>query len=66
MKDIHLAGITPIKSLPMISIWQQGRRGRSSRFIERIRGSRRKSEKGIKIAVETIQKLKEIKSMSPL
>jgi methylenetetrahydrofolate reductase (NADPH) len=62
-----LAGITPIKSLPMIEYMAKNVAGMDvpASLIERIKGVDKKNQKkeGIKIAVETIQKLKEIKGV---
>jgi methylenetetrahydrofolate reductase (NADPH) len=66
-KTYILAGITPIKSLPMIEYMAKNVAGMDvpAALIERIKGVDKKSQKkeGIKIAVETIQKLKEIKGV---
>jgi methylenetetrahydrofolate reductase (NADPH) len=66
-KTYILAGITPIKSLPMIEYMATKVAGMDvpPAVIERIKGVEKKNQKkeGIKIAVETIQKLKEIKGV---
>jgi methylenetetrahydrofolate reductase (NADPH) len=66
-KAYILAGITPVKSLPMIEYMATKVAGMDvpAALIERIKGVEKKSQKkeGIKIAVETIQQLKEIKGV---
>jgi methylenetetrahydrofolate reductase (NADPH) len=62
-----LAGITPIKSLSMVQYMATKVAGMDvpEAIIERIKGVEKKKQKqeGIKIAVETIQQLKEIKGV---
>jgi methylenetetrahydrofolate reductase (NADPH) len=66
-KTFILAGITPIKSLPMAEYMATKVAGMDipAAVIERIKGVEKKKQKqeGIKIAVETIQKLKEIEGI---
>lgn len=66
-KTYILAGITPIKSLPMAQYMATKVAGMDvpDAVIERIKGVEKKKQKqeGIKIAVETIQKLKKIKGV---
>lgn len=63
-KTYILAGITPVKSLPMVEYMATKVAGMDvpGALIERIKGVDKKKQKqeGIKIAVETIQQLKEI------
>ena len=63
-KTYILAGITPIKSLPMVEYMATKVAGMDvpAAVIERIKGVDKKKQKqeGIKIAVETIQQLKEV------
>jgi methylenetetrahydrofolate reductase (NADPH) len=66
-KTYIMAGITPIKSLPMVKYMAAKVAGMDvpENLIERIKGvdkAKRKAE-GIKIAVETIQRLKEIEGV---
>jgi methylenetetrahydrofolate reductase (NADPH) len=62
-----LAGITPIKSLPMIEYMAGKVAGMDvpPAVIERIKGVEKKNQKkeGVRIAVETIQQLKEIEGV---
>jgi methylenetetrahydrofolate reductase (NADPH) len=62
-----LAGITPIKSLPMAEYMATKVAGMDvpAALIERIKGVEKKKQKqeGIKIAVETIQQLREVKGI---
>jgi len=62
-----LAGITPIKSLPMAEYMATKVAGidMPAALLERIKGVEKKKQKqeGIKIAVETIQQLKEIEGI---
>ena len=66
-KTFILAGITPIKSLPMAEYMATKVAGMDvpAAVIERIKGVEKKKQKqeGIRIAVETIQKLKEIEGV---
>jgi len=66
-KTYILAGITPVKSVPMIEYMATKVAGMDvpPALIERIKGVEKKNQKkeGIKIAVETIQQLKEIKGV---
>jgi len=66
-KTYILAGITPIKSLPMAQYMATKVAGMDvpEALIERIKGVEKKKQKqeGIKIAVETIQRLKEIEGL---
>jgi methylenetetrahydrofolate reductase (NADPH) len=66
-KTYILAGITPVKSLSMVEYMAKNVAGMDvpQAFIDRIKGVEKKNQKkeGIKIAVETIQKLKEIKGV---
>jgi methylenetetrahydrofolate reductase (NADPH) len=66
-KTYILAGITPVKSAPMIEYMATKVAGMDvpPALIERIKGVEKKNQKkeGIKIAVETIQQLKEIKGV---
>ncbi len=66
-KAYILAGITPVKSLSMIEYMATKVAGMDvpAEVIDRIKGVEKKNQKkeGIKIAVETIQKLKEIKGV---
>jgi methylenetetrahydrofolate reductase (NADPH) len=66
-KTYILAGITPIKSLPMAQYMATKVAGMDvpEAVIERIKGVEKKKQKqeGIKIAVETIQKLKEVEGI---
>ncbi len=66
-KTYILAGITPIKSAPMAEYMATKVAGMDvpAAVIERIKGVEKKKQKqeGIKIAVETIEKLKEIKGV---
>ncbi len=66
-KAYILAGITPVKSLPMIEYMATKVAGMDvpQALIERIKGVEKKNQKkeGIKIAVETIQQLKEVKGI---
>jgi methylenetetrahydrofolate reductase (NADPH) len=63
-KAFILAGITPIKSLPMAQYMAEKVAGMDvpDAVIERIKGVEKKKQKqeGIKIAVETVQRMKEI------
>ncbi len=63
-KTYILAGITPVKSLPMVEYMATKVAGMDvpQALIDRIKGVEKKKQKqeGIKIAVETIQKLREI------
>jgi len=63
-KTYILAGITPIKSLPMVQYMATKVAGMDvpEAVIERIKGvdKKKQKEEGIKIAVETIQRLKEV------
>jgi methylenetetrahydrofolate reductase (NADPH) len=66
-KTFILGGITPIKSLPMVEYMATKVAGMDvpAAIIERIKGVEKKNQKqeGIKIAVETIQKLREIEGI---
>jgi methylenetetrahydrofolate reductase (NADPH) len=66
-KTYILAGITPIKSLPMVQYMATKVAGMDipDAVIERIKGVEKKKQKqeGIKIAVETIQQLKEVEGV---
>jgi methylenetetrahydrofolate reductase (NADPH) len=66
-KTYILAGITPIKSLPMVQYMATKVAGMDvpEAVIERIKGVEKKKQKqeGIKIAVEAIQQLKEIQGI---
>jgi methylenetetrahydrofolate reductase (NADPH) len=66
-KTFILAGITPIKSAPMAEYMATKVAGMDvpASLIERIKGVEKKKQKqeGIKIAVETIQQLKEIEGI---
>jgi len=66
-KTYILAGITPVKSLPMVEYMATKVAGMDvpQALIDRIKGVEKKSQKkeGIKIAVETIERLKEIKGV---
>ena len=67
-KTYIMAGITPIKSVPMAEYMAAKVAGMDlpAALIERVRGVEKKMQKqeGIKIAVETIQQLKEIEGIS--
>jgi methylenetetrahydrofolate reductase (NADPH) len=67
-KTYILAGITPIKSAPMLEYMAAKVAGMDvpAALIERMKGVEKKNQKkeGIKIAVETIQQLKQIKGVS--
>ena len=62
-----MAGITPIKSLPMVQYMAANVAGMDipEAVIDRIKGVEKKKQKqeGIKIAVETVQQLKEIEGI---
>jgi len=67
-KQVHiLAGITPIKSLPMANYMAKKVAGMDvpDALIERIKGVEKKDRKkeGIKIAVESIQRLKKVEGV---
>ena len=66
-KTYILAGITPIKSLPMVQYMATKVAGMDvpDAVIERIKGVEKKKQKqeGIKIAVETIQQLREVEGV---
>jgi methylenetetrahydrofolate reductase (NADPH) len=66
-KTYILAGITPIKSLPMAEYMAAKVPGMDvpGAVIERIRGVEKKHQKeeGLKIAVETIQQLREVEGV---
>jgi methylenetetrahydrofolate reductase (NADPH) len=67
-KQVHiLAGITPIKSLPMANYMAKKVAGMDvpDALIERVKGVEKKDRKkeGIKIAVESIQRLKKVEGV---
>jgi len=66
-KTYILAGITPVKSLPMLEYMATKVAGMDvpAALIERFKGVEKKNQKkeGIKVAVETIQQLKQIKGV---
>jgi methylenetetrahydrofolate reductase (NADPH) len=66
-KTYILAGITPVKSLPMLEYMATKVAGMDvpAALIERFKGVEKKNQKkeGIKVAVETIQRLKQIKGV---
>ena len=66
-KTFILAGITPVKSLPMAEYMATKVAGMdvAAAVLERIKGVEKKKQKqeGIRIAVETIQQLKEIEGV---